>query len=95
MALTSTRLPVGAIPWNFPGWVAALIHLWVAPEHFEQWWGYGYFFLVAAAAQLLYAPFLVRWPTSEVLEKGPAKPLALYAPPGEVRVRVVRPIAPL
>ena len=36
--------------------VAALIHLWVAPEHFGEWWGYGAFFLVAAAAQLLYAP---------------------------------------
>ena len=25
--------------------VAGLIHLWVMPEHFEEWWGYGVFFL--------------------------------------------------
>ncbi len=25
--------------------LAALIHLWVMPEHFEEWWGYGAFFL--------------------------------------------------
>src|SRR5919199_1138767 len=32
--------------------LAALIHLWVAPEHFGEGWGYGAFFLVAACAQL-------------------------------------------
>jgi hypothetical protein len=31
--------------------VAAVIHVWVMPEHFEEWWGYGLFFLVSAAAQ--------------------------------------------
>src|SRR5215217_7330059 len=31
--------------------LAGLIHLWVAPEHFEEWWGYGVFFLVAGAVQ--------------------------------------------
>jgi hypothetical protein len=31
--------------------MAGLIHLWVMPEHFEESWGYGVFFLVAAAAQ--------------------------------------------
>ena len=30
--------------------LAALIHLWVMPEHFGEWWGYGAFFLVAASA---------------------------------------------
>ena len=29
---------------------AALVHLWVAPGHFELWWGYGAFFLAAASA---------------------------------------------
>ncbi len=24
---------------------AALLHFWVTPEHFEEWWGYGAFFL--------------------------------------------------
>jgi hypothetical protein len=30
--------------------LAAAIHLWVAPEHFEEWWGYGAFFVVLAVA---------------------------------------------
>lgn len=41
---------------------AALIHLWVTPEHLEQWWAYGAFFLFAAAAQGLFAVLLLRWP---------------------------------
>src|SRR5215210_5563679 len=39
--------------------LAALIHLWVTPEHFEEWWGYGAFFVVAGAAQILYVPIVV------------------------------------
>lgn len=34
---------------------AALIHLWVVPEHLEEWWVYGAFFLVATLAQLLFS----------------------------------------
>ena len=34
--------------------IAALIHLWAMPEHFEEWWGYGIFFLIAAVAQACY-----------------------------------------
>lgn len=33
---------------------AGFIHLMAAPEHFALWWGYGLFFLVAAAAQIVY-----------------------------------------
>jgi hypothetical protein len=47
--------------------LAALIHLWVMPEHFEEWWGYGAFFLVAAVAQAVYVPLLLRWPNQSVL----------------------------
>ena len=50
--------------------VAAVIHVWVMPEHFEEWFGYGLFFLVAAAAQALYALILLRTPTSTVLRVG-------------------------
>ena len=57
--------------------LAALIHLWVTPEHFEEWWGYGVFFLVAAAAQLLYAPIVVLWPARRVLLSGIAGNLAI------------------
>ena len=45
--------------------LAALTHLWVMPEHFEEWWGYGTFFIVAAIAQLL-----LRWPSRTVLLLG-------------------------
>ncbi|MBI4220916.1 MAG: hypothetical protein HY682_12285 [Chloroflexi bacterium] len=30
---------------------AAVLHAWLAPEHFEHWWGYGAYFCVAASAQ--------------------------------------------
>jgi hypothetical protein len=49
---------------------AAIIHLWVTPEHFEEGWGYGAFFLVAAVAQMLYVPLLLRWPNRTVLLLG-------------------------
>ena len=42
--------------------VAALIHLWVTPEHFGEWWGYGTFMLTAFVAQAIYAVFLLGWP---------------------------------
>jgi hypothetical protein len=50
--------------------IAGLIHLWVTPEHFKEWWGYGTFFLVAAVAQVLYVPLLLRWPNQTVLLLG-------------------------
>ena len=31
--------------------LAEAIHLWVTPEHYLQWLGYGIFFLVVAALQ--------------------------------------------
>ena len=57
--------------------LAALIHLWVTPEHFEEWWGYGAFFLVAALAQMLYAPLVLVWPTRTVLLLGIGGNLAI------------------
>jgi len=59
--------------------VAGLVHLGVAPEHFEEWWGYGAFFLVASAAQVFYVPLLVRWPIHAVLLAGVAGNLAIAA----------------
>ena len=41
---------------------AASIHLWVAPEHLAEWWGYGAFFLIIALAQGLFGVALLRWP---------------------------------
>ena len=34
---------------------AALIHLLAMSEHFDEWWGYGAFFLVAAVFQGFYS----------------------------------------
>jgi hypothetical protein len=59
--------------------VAALVHLWATPEHFEEWWGYGTFFLVSAAAQALYVPLLVRWPNRTILLLGVAGNLAIVS----------------
>ena len=50
--------------------VAAIVHLWAAPEHFEEWWGYGAFFLVSAVAQGLYCAVLLRWPRRPLLLLG-------------------------
>ena len=50
--------------------LAALIHLLVTPEHFEEWWGYGTFFLIAAVAQGAYGVALLRWPRPPLLVLG-------------------------
>lgn len=38
---------------------AALIHAMVMPEHFREWWGYGFFFLIVALAQAVYGAALM------------------------------------
>ena len=50
--------------------LAALVHLAVTPEHFEEWWGYGSFFLAAALVQALYAPLLLWRPSRPLLLAG-------------------------
>jgi hypothetical protein len=57
--------------------LAGLIHLWVTPEHFEEWWGYGAFFVVAGAAQILYVPIVLLLPTRIVLLGGIVGNLAI------------------
>lgn len=59
--------------------VAALIHLWAVPEHLDEWWGYGAFFLAAAAAQGLYGAVLLRWPGRRLFLAGIAGNLAIVA----------------
>lgn len=41
---------------------AGLIHLWAAPQHFVEWWGYGMFFLAAALAQGVFGVAILRYP---------------------------------
>jgi hypothetical protein len=57
--------------------LAALVHLGVTPEHFEEWWGYGAFFVVASAAQIFYVPIVVLLPTRIILLGGIAGNLAI------------------
>jgi hypothetical protein len=42
--------------------LSGIIHLWVMQGHFEEWWGYGAFFLVLAIFEGLYAVTLLNWP---------------------------------
>lgn len=41
---------------------AAAIHLVAAPDHLQEWWGYGSFFLIAAAAQGVFGLLLLGQP---------------------------------
>lgn len=52
--------------------LTGLIHLFVTPEHFEEWIGYGLFFFIAATCQLLFAVVITVFtpPTREVLWAG-------------------------
>jgi hypothetical protein len=40
---------------------AAAIHFAVIAEHFEEWWGFGLFFVMSAVAQLVWAMLVVMW----------------------------------
>jgi hypothetical protein len=57
--------------------LVAAMHLWVVPEHLEEWWGYGVFFLILAAAQGLYALGLLRRPSRPFLLLGVGGNLAV------------------
>ncbi len=59
--------------------VAALAHLWAVPEHFREWWGYGIFFLAAAAGQGGYGGILPGRPRPYLLLLGVAGNLAVVA----------------
>jgi FtsP/CotA-like multicopper oxidase with cupredoxin domain len=50
--------------------IAALTHAWAMLEHFEEWWGYGTFFLIAATAQACYGLVLLRWSGRSLLLLG-------------------------
>lgn len=41
---------------------AGLVHLWMMPGHFSEWWGYGAFYLAVALIQGLFGIALLRWP---------------------------------
>ncbi len=39
--------------------IAGIIHGLYIQEHFEEWWGYGWFFLISTIAQLVYVPLIL------------------------------------
>jgi hypothetical protein len=59
--------------------VAALTHLWVMPEHFEEWWEYGAFFLASTVAQAPYVPLLLRGPNRTIFLLGIGGNLAIVS----------------
>ena len=61
-----TLIPAGALL----SVVAALVHASVVREHFDEWCGYGVFFVVVTLAQVLYAPLLIFRPYRWVLFAG-------------------------
>jgi hypothetical protein len=54
-----TRLPYFDRRWQYAAAVLSLlagwIHVFFAPEHFEEWFGYGVFFVVASICQMLFS----------------------------------------
>ena len=59
--------------------IAAAVHAALMPEHMEEWWGYGAFFLLAAVLQGAYAIALLRWAGPAVLAFGIVANLAIVA----------------
>lgn len=51
---------------------AAMIHAYMMPQHFGEWWGYGCFFLISALAQGAGAVALTGWPRRSVVLVGVA-----------------------
>jgi hypothetical protein len=48
----------------------AAIHFAVIPEHLEEWWAFGLFFLVSGIVQLVWAVMVVRSPSRSVIWLG-------------------------
>jgi len=42
---------------------AGWIHFAYVSSHWQNWWAYGMFFLVAGVFQALFAPAMLKWPT--------------------------------
>ena len=61
--------------------LAGWIHVFFAPEHFEEWVGYGVFFVVASGCQMLFSLLVVTNtpPRRELLWAGILGNMALFA----------------
>jgi hypothetical protein len=58
---------------------AAVIHFVVIPGHWEEYWGQGLFFIVAAIAQLLWAVWILVAPSRRIYLAGAAGNAAIVA----------------
>lgn len=58
---------------------AALAHLWAAPAHLMEWWGYGIFFAATALVQGLYGVVILRWPSRGLFLSGIAVNLGVIS----------------
>jgi len=65
--------PVAAVLSLLAGWV----HLAYWESHWQEWWGYGAFFIATGAGQALFAPVVLRWPRPWLLLVGIAGNLAI------------------
>lgn len=63
--VTAHEVKANRLLWPAAGlsFVAGTMHWLVSPEYLSQWWGYGYFFIVAGVLQMAYAfaIFLLPW----------------------------------
>ena len=71
-AMTATQLSI-----SLASLFAGVIHLAVAPEHLEEWWVYGAFFVAIGLFQVAFALVVVRRPTWPVALTGIAVNLAV------------------
>lgn len=72
----------------------ASVHLLVIREHFEEWWGYGAFFLVLAMAQVIYGIALLRGPKRSLVLLGIFGSLALIGLYGVTRTTGIPLVGP-
>ncbi len=56
---------------------AAYVHFAYAPSHFEEWWAYGLFFVMAGVAQALFVPVILYRPRPWLVFAGIAGNLAV------------------
>ena len=72
------RVPLAALLAALASLGTSAIHIAVAPEHFEEWWGYGLFFVVVALFQAFYG-FGLLSPNVRILRERPYLVTGLFA----------------
>jgi hypothetical protein len=73
------KLPLAAIVAAGLSLAAALVHLWAAPAHLAEWWGFGFAFVAMGWIQGLYVPLLLHRPNQRIAVLGIFINLAIIA----------------